>query len=104
MRSLRAERCATPQFQLWATGRVLPEDTDFVRAFPGVSALCATPGWRGISIPHFSPGFVARRRRRAWLQGARREDSAGVLDSTSRSPTERNAGDMPGSAAAVETW
>jgi hypothetical protein len=34
------------------------------------------------------------------MQGARREDSAGVLDSTS-SPTESNAADMPGSAAAV---
>jgi hypothetical protein len=54
--------------------------------------------------PHFSPGFVARRRRRAWIQGARREVSAGVLDSTSRKPTERNAVDIPGSAAAVETW
>jgi hypothetical protein len=30
------------------------------------------------------------------------EGAAGVLDSTSRSPTERNAADMPGSAAAVE--
>ena len=29
--------------------------------------------------PHFSPGIVARRRRRAWNQGARREDAAGVL-------------------------
>ena len=29
------------------------------------------------------------------------EGSAGVLDSTSRSPTERNAVDMPGYAAAV---
>jgi hypothetical protein len=32
------------------------------------------------------------------------EGSAGVLDSTSRSLTERNAVDMPGSAAAVESW
>ena len=32
------------------------------------------------------------------------EGPAGVLDSTSRSPAERNAVDMPGSAAAVETW
>ena len=32
------------------------------------------------------------------------EGSAGVLDNTSRSPTERNAVDMAGSAAAVETW
>ncbi len=54
--------------------------------------------------PLSSPGFVARRRRRAWIQGARREDSAGVLDSTSRNPTERNAVDMPGCAAAVELW
>ncbi len=30
------------------------------------------------------------------------EGPAGVLDSTSRSPTERNAAGMPGSAAAVE--
>jgi hypothetical protein len=32
------------------------------------------------------------------------EGPAGVLDSTSRSPTERNAVDMPGSASAVESW
>jgi hypothetical protein len=32
------------------------------------------------------------------------EGIADVLDSTSRSPTERNAVDMPGSAAAVGTW
>jgi hypothetical protein len=32
------------------------------------------------------------------------EGPGGVLDSTSRSPTERNAVDMPGSAAAVESW
>ena len=31
------------------------------------------------------------------------ESSAGVLDSTSRSLTERNTEDMPGSAAAVES-
>ena len=31
------------------------------------------------------------------------EGPAGVLDSTARSPTERNAVDMPGSAAAVES-
>jgi len=30
------------------------------------------------------------------------EGPAGVLDSTSRSPKERNAVDMPGSASAVE--
>jgi hypothetical protein len=49
-------------------------------------------------------GFVARRRRRAWIQGAQREDSADVLVSTSRSLTERNTVDMPGCAAAVEIW
>ena len=32
------------------------------------------------------------------------EGPADVLDSTSRSPTERNVVDMPGSAAAVEIW
>jgi hypothetical protein len=31
------------------------------------------------------------------------EGTAAVLDRTSRSPTERNAVDMPGSAAAVES-
>jgi hypothetical protein len=31
------------------------------------------------------------------------EGPAGILDSMSRSPTERNAVDMPGSAAAVES-
>jgi len=32
------------------------------------------------------------------------EGPAGELDSTPRSPTERNAGDVPGSATAVESW
>jgi hypothetical protein len=32
------------------------------------------------------------------------EGPAGMLDSMSRSPTERNAVDMPGSDAAVESW
>ena len=36
------------------------------------------------------------------MQGARREDSAGVLDGTSRNPTERNAADVPVCAAAAE--
>jgi hypothetical protein len=40
--------------------------------------------------------------RRIWrFPASATEGAAGVLDSTSRSPTERNA-DMPGSAAAVE--
>jgi hypothetical protein len=32
------------------------------------------------------------------------EGPAGILDSMSRSPTERNTVDMPGSVAAVESW
>jgi hypothetical protein len=36
------------------------------------------------------------------MAGARREDSAGALDSASRNPTERNAADMPGCVAAAE--
>jgi hypothetical protein len=43
--------------------------------------------------------------RRIWLLFASAtEGPAGVLDSTSRSPTERNALDMPGSTSAVESW
>ena len=41
--------------------------------------------------------------RRIWrFPASATEDSAGVLDSTSRNPTECNAVDMTGSAAAVE--
>jgi hypothetical protein len=41
--------------------------------------------------------------RRIWrFPASATEGAAGVLDSTSRSPTERNAADIPGSAAAVE--
>ena len=54
--------------------------------------------------PHFSPGFVARGWRRAWIQGARREGPGGVVETTLRSPTERNAVDMPVSAAVAEGW
>jgi hypothetical protein len=54
------------------------------------------------------PAFLARSRSEAAQAGMepRRatEGSAGVLDSTSRSPTERIKVDMPGSAAAVESW
>ena len=54
------------------------------------------------------PAFFTRFRSEAAQTGmdTRRatEGPAGVLDSTSRSPTERNAVDMPGSAAAIETW
>jgi len=32
------------------------------------------------------------------------EGPGGVVETTSRSPTERNAVDMPISAAAVESW
>jgi hypothetical protein len=41
--------------------------------------------------------------RRIWrFPAGATEGSAGILDSMSRSPTERNEVDMPGSAAAVE--
>jgi hypothetical protein len=42
-------------------------------------------------------------RRRIWrIPASATEGPAGVLDSMSRSPTERNAVDLPRSAAAVE--
>jgi hypothetical protein len=42
--------------------------------------------------------------RRIWRVSATATESpTGVLDSTSRSPRESNAVDMPGSAAAVES-
>ena len=55
------------------------------------------------------PAFIARFRseaaQMAWIQGARRgKGPAGGLDSTSKSPTERNAVDTPESAAAAEGW
>jgi len=53
---------------------------------------------------HFSPGFVARGWRRVWIQGARPEGPGDVVETTLRSPTERNAVDMPVSAAVVEGW
>ena len=41
--------------------------------------------------------------RRIWrFSASAKEGPAGILDSMSRSPTERNTVDMPGSAAAVE--
>jgi hypothetical protein len=54
--------------------------------------------------PHFSPGFVARRRRRAWIQGAR--PRAPQAYSTVRRGARGGATkvEMPGYAAAVETW
>jgi hypothetical protein len=72
--------------------------------------LSIRPGFSScnrFASPRFSQGFVARRRRRAWIRrfANRRatEGPAGVLNSTSRSPTERNAVDMPGYAAAAES-
>jgi len=42
--------------------------------------------------------------RRIWrIPASATEGVAGLLDSASRSPMERNAVDMPGSAAAVES-
>jgi hypothetical protein len=43
--------------------------------------------------------------RRSWrFSASATEGPADMLDSMLRSPTERNAGDMPGSASAVEIW
>jgi len=70
-----------------------------------IRVLGILPRFRpAIEIPnlHFLRVLVARRRRRAWIQGARWSDSAGVLDGTSRNPTGRNAVDMPGYVAAIE--
>ncbi len=57
---------------------------------------------------HIYPAFLTRFRSEAAQTGMdtrhATEVPAGVLDSTSRSPRERNAVDMPGSAAAVEAW
>ena len=53
--------------------------------------------------PDISWGFVTRLRKRAWIQGARREGDAGIFDNMSRSPNKRNAVDMPDCADAVET-
>ena len=39
-----------------------------------------------------------------WIQGARREEPAGVLDSTLRTPTERNAEDAGLSRAVAGRW
>ena len=39
-----------------------------------------------------------------WIQGARREEPGGVLDSTLRTPTERNAEDAGLSRAAAGRW
>ncbi len=54
------------------------------------------------------PAFLTTVRREAVETGvdARRatKGPGGALDSASRSPTERNAADMPVSAAAAEAW
>jgi hypothetical protein len=43
--------------------------------------------------------------RRIWrFMASATEGPAGIFDSMSRSPRERNVVDMPGSAAAVENW
>ena len=52
--------------------------------------------------PDISWGFVARARKRAWIQGARRKGDAGIFDNMSRSPNKRNAAGMPDCADTVE--
>ena len=53
--------------------------------------------------PDISYRFVARRRKGAWIQGARREGDEGILDNMSRRPNKRNAVDMPDCADVVES-
>ena len=53
-------------------------------------ALQAARWATGALSPHFSPGFVARRRRRAWIQGA--------AEGTRQCVEERNAVNLPVSA------
>jgi len=48
-------------------------------------------------------GFVANRRKGAWIQGARSEGDAGILDNMSSRPNKRNAVDMHLCADAVES-
>ena len=55
-----------------------------------------------IVSPDISCQFVARGRKRAWIQGARNEGDVGILYDMSRSPNKRNAVDVPDCAAAVE--
>jgi hypothetical protein len=52
--------------------------------------------------PAFLTGFRSEAAQTGTDTRRATEGPAGVLDSTSRSPRERNAVDMPGSAAAVE--
>ena len=48
-------------------------------------------------------GFVANRRKDAWIQGARSEGDAGIFKDMSRSPNKRNAVDVRLCADAVES-
>ena len=53
--------------------------------------------------PAFLTGFCSEAAQTGVDTRRATEGPADVLDGTSRSPTERNAVDMPGSAAAVES-
>ena len=53
--------------------------------------------------PGYFMGFVANQRKGAWIQGARREGDAGILDDMSSRPIRRNAVDMRLCADAVES-
>src|ERR1700674_1769013 len=63
--------------------------------------ISRVPRMINLCSPHISPPSVARHRKRAWIQGARRSDDRGVLEVRRRRPTERNAGDRPVSGAAA---
>jgi hypothetical protein len=63
----------------------------------------STSHWPLVTIHCFRSRFRSEAARTGMDTRRATEGSAGALDSTSRGPTERNAADMPGSAAAVET-
>jgi hypothetical protein len=84
---------------------IVPEREDYTLCGPSVNYfgyIMKTPrGGR-------EPAFLTRVRSEVVETGVdtRRatEGPGGVVETTSRSPTERNAVDMPVSAAAVEAW
>ncbi|MHC4435326.1 MAG: hypothetical protein ACYTBS_26130, partial [Planctomycetota bacterium] len=58
--------------------------------------------WR--DSPHFSPGFVVRRRRRRPDKASRPRPAQAYSCSTSSGPAERNAVRTDGYVAAAESW
>ena len=63
-------------------------------------SIIITPSHMLTRIFHGFLPLVARKR--AWIQGARRDGDEGIFDNMSRRPNKRNAVDMPYCAHAVE--